>query len=388
MKLTILGASGSIGLSAASVAENHKDMIKVSALVAGSNAAGLAEIALRLKPDFVALADEKGLSDLKGYLSGSGIGCGAGAEAVAEAVDYECDTVLAAISGVAGLKPSFQALKPGRRMALANKESLVCAGYAFMKKAQEILVPVVPVDSEHNALNQAMASGRKEDIISAVLTASGGPFRTWSEERMAKATPEEASAHPVWSMGQKINIDSATLMNKGLELIEAHHLFALPADKLDAIVHPQSTIHAMVQWKDGAWTCEAAIPDMRIPIANALSGALSGEARLSMALPPLDLVGQGSLTFEKLDERKFRCFALARQALQAGGPSPTILNAVNEIAVQAFLRKEISFGNIAVLIENICSYFAGLKYSAPATIEDALAIDEHVRVKSLEFLRS
>ena len=386
MRLTILGASGSIGRSAASVVEQHKEQIAVSAMVGGSNVAALSEIALRLRPDFVALADENCFHALKNSLSGSGIKCGAGVQAVSEAVDYDCDTVLAAISGVAGLKPSYQALKNGRRMALANKESLVCAGHAFMRKAADAAISVVPVDSEHNALNQAMSAGRKEDIVSAVLTASGGPFRTWTEQRMANATPEEASAHPVWSMGQKINIDSATLMNKGLELIEAHHLFDLPAEKLGAIVHPQSTIHAMVQWKDGAWTWEAAIPDMRIPIANALSGALPNESRFSMNLPPMDLISQGSLTFEKLDTHKFPCFSLAHQALVQGGAAPTVLNAVNEIAVHSFLEKRISFARIAWLIERVCDYFSGQGYSTPETVEEALAIDSHVRLVSQRYL--
>jgi 1-deoxy-D-xylulose-5-phosphate reductoisomerase len=292
-----------------------------------------------------------------------------------EAVDREADLILAAISGTAGLRPTHAALKAGRCIALANKESLVCAGAAFMADARRIGVEVLPVDSEHNALDQALAAGRIEDVASAVLTATGGPFRTWSRERIASATPAQASAHPVWSMGSKINIDSATLMNKGLELIEAHHLFGLEAERLDVLVHPEAIVHGLVQWCDGAVTAGLALPDMKVPIAN----ALHHHARLSMTLPRLDLAAISRLTFEPADEARFPCLALARTALQAGGAMPTVLNAANEIAVGAFMGGQIGFYGISEIVETVCSNFSARRLPAPPSVEEALAIDEEAR---------
>ncbi|MBZ6076919.1 1-deoxy-D-xylulose-5-phosphate reductoisomerase [Microvirga puerhi] len=373
--LTILGATGSIGRSTADVVLAHRDELRVEAVVGGHDAEALAQTARKLGARFAALADEKGGAALKEALSGSGIGSGAGAAAVSEAAERDADVVLAAISGTAGLRPTEAALKPGRRIALANKESLVCAGEAFMAETRRLGVEILPVDSEHNALDQALAAGRNGDVEKAIITATGGPFRTWSRERIAAASPAEASAHPVWSMGSKINIDSATLMNKGLELIEAHHLFGLEAERLDVLVHPEAIVHGLVQWSDGAVTAGLALPDMRVPIAN----ALRHHERLVMPLPRLDLASIGRLSFEEADEARFPCLALARAALRAGGAMPTILNAANEIAVAAFMAGKIGFYAISEKVEFVCSSFSGRRLAAPATISDALAIDEEAR---------
>jgi 1-deoxy-D-xylulose-5-phosphate reductoisomerase len=244
-----------------------------------------------------------------------------------------------------------------------------------MTDAARIGAEIVPVDSEHNALQQALAAGANADVTVATITASGGPFRTWERERIAACTPAEAAAHPVWSMGNKINIDSATLMNKGLELIEAHHLFSLEADRLDVVVHPQSIVHGLVQWRDGAVTAGLAAPDMKIPIANALQFG----GRLTMPLPRLDLAAIGRFTFERADEERFPCLRLAREALRAGGALPTVLNAANEIAVQAFMAGRIGFYGISDMVEAVCAALSAHATRAPASVQEALAIDEEAR---------
>jgi 1-deoxy-D-xylulose-5-phosphate reductoisomerase len=373
--LTILGATGSIGRSTAEVVLAHQDEFHVEAVVGGRNAEALAQTAKRLGARFAALSDESAGPELKEALAGTGIGSGAGRSAVLEAVDRPSDIVLAAISGTAGLEPTHAALKPGRRIALANKESLVCAGAAFMEDARRIGAEIMPVDSEHNALDQALSAGGNRDVEKAVITATGGPFRTWSWEQIARASAKEASAHPVWSMGSKINIDSATLMNKGLELIEAHHLFDLEAERLDVLVHPDAIFHGLVHWADGAVTAGLALPDMKVPIAN----ALRGRGRLFMDLPRLDLAAIGRLTFERADEARFPCLALAKAALQAGGAVPTILNAANEIAVEAYMADRIGFYAISEIVETVCSSFSG-SGKAPATVAEALAIDGEARM--------
>jgi 1-deoxy-D-xylulose-5-phosphate reductoisomerase len=373
--LTILGATGSIGRSTADVVLAHPDAFRVEAVVGGRDALALAEVARRLGASFAALADARGGEALRQALSGTGIESGAGQAAILEAAEREADIVLAAISGTAGLAPTHAALKPGRRIALANKESLVCAGDAFMADAHRLNIEIMPVDSEHNALEHALAAGLNRDVEKAVITASGGPFRAWSRERIATASAKEASAHPVWSMGSKINIDSATLMNKGLELIEAHHLFGLGADRLDVLVHPEAIVHGLVQWTDGAVTAGLALPDMKVPIAN----ALQGKGRLRMELPRLDLAAIGRLSFEQPDEDRFPCLSLAKAALRAGGAMPTILNAANEIAVEAYMAGAIGFYDISETVERVCSTFSGRRISTPATVADALAIDQEVR---------
>jgi 1-deoxy-D-xylulose-5-phosphate reductoisomerase len=373
--LSILGATGSIGLSTEAVIQRNRDEFRVEAVAGGRDAKALAAVARRLGAQFAAIWDERGGAELRSELSGTAIGCGAGPSAVIEAAEREADLVMAAVSGTAGLRPTHAALKAGRRIALANKESLVCAGEAFMADARSVGAEVIPVDSEHNALDQALAAGSIDDVATAIITASGGPFRTWPRERIAAATPAEAAAHPVWSMGSKINIDSATLMNKGLELIEAHHLFGLCGDRLDVVVHPESIVHGLVQWKDGAVTAGLALPNMKIPIAN----ALRHDSRLPMDLPRLDLAAISRLSFEAADESRFPCLALARAALRAGGAMPTVLNAANEIAVDAFMARRIGFYGISEVVEAVCSGFAGRSLKSPSTVDEALGIDEEAR---------
>ncbi|MGO4523989.1 1-deoxy-D-xylulose-5-phosphate reductoisomerase [Microvirga sp. 2MCAF35] len=373
--LTILGATGSIGRSTADVVLAHQGEFHVEAVVGGRDAVALAGVARRLGAKFAALADENGGETLREALSGTGIGSGAGPSAVLEAAEREADIVMAAISGTAGLAPTHAALKPGRRIALANKESLVSAGAAFMADARRLGVEVMPVDSEHNALDHALAAGLSRDVEKAVITASGGPFRSWTRDAIARASAKEASAHPVWSMGSKINIDSATLMNKGLELIEAHHLFDLEEGRLDVLVHPEAIVHGLVQWSDGAVTAGIALPDMKVPIAN----ALRHQGRLRMDLPRLDLAAIGRLSFERPDEERFPCLSLAKAALRAGGAMPTILNAANEIAVEFYMAGHIRFYDISEIVERVCSTFSGRRISAPATVADALGIDQEAR---------
>jgi 1-deoxy-D-xylulose-5-phosphate reductoisomerase len=374
-RITILGATGSVGRSTVEVLRQQPEAFTVEAVVAGSDAKGLAALARAVGARFAALADPQAAGALRAELSGSGIASGAGESAVLEAVERDADVVLAAITGTAGLAPTYAALKPGRHIALANKESLVCAGEVFMADAKRIGAEVMPVDSEHNALQQALAAGSLADVVCATVTASGGPFRTWTRERIAASSPSQASAHPVWSMGSKINIDSATLMNKGLELIEAHHLFGLEPERLDVVVHPESIVHGLVEWQDGAVTAGLAAPDMKIPIAN----ALRGDRRLPMGRPRLDLAAISRFTFERADEARFPCLGLARAALQAGGAAPTILNAANEVAVAAFLAGQIGFYGISEVVEDVSSSMAGRSLPAPSSVEEALTIDEEAR---------
>ncbi|MCJ2110374.1 1-deoxy-D-xylulose-5-phosphate reductoisomerase [Methylobacterium sp. E-025] len=377
--VTILGATGSIGRSTTDLLAQHPDRFRVGAVVGGRDAAALAKVARETGARFAALADPAGGAALAEALSGSGIPSGAGEAAVLDAVAQEADIVVAAISGAAGLKPTHEALRLGRQVALANKESLVCAGDAFMRDAKRYGATILPMDSEHDALSQAMAGRPLEDVRTMMITASGGPFRTWTRERIAAASPAEAAAHPTWSMGMKINIDSASLMNKGLELIEAHHLFGIEPGRLDVVVHPQSVIHGMIYWLDGAVTAELALPDMRVPISHCLG---LGD-RLTIARGrSLDLVALGSLTFEAADEARFPCLRIARAALAEGGAAPTVMNAANEIAVAAFIAGTIPFYGIADLVERAIAHFAGIHRTAPDGVEEALAIDAEVRAWS------
>ncbi|MCJ2141922.1 1-deoxy-D-xylulose-5-phosphate reductoisomerase [Methylobacterium sp. E-066] len=381
--VTVFGATGSIGRSTADLLAQHPDRFRTGAVVGGRDAVALAKVARELGATFAALADETAGPALAEALSGSGIANGAGEGAVMEAVARDADIVVAAVSGAAGLKSTHAALRLGRRVALANKESLVCAGDAFMRDAARYGATILPMDSEHDALSQALAGRPLADVRTLMITASGGPFRTWTRERIAAASAAEAAAHPTWSMGMKINIDSASLMNKGLELIEAHHLFGIEPERLDVVVHPQSVIHGLVYWLDGAVTAELALPDMRVPISHCLG---LGD-RLTIARGrPLDLVKLGALTFEAADEERFPCLRIGRAALAAGGAAPTVMNAANEVAVAAFIAGRIGFYGISDLVERACEHFAGQYRTAPADVDEALAIDAHVRVWSAEAL--
>lgn len=347
--ISILGATGSIGRSTLDVLGRHPERWRVEAVTADRNAVALAETALKFGARFAAVADEAAGPALREALAGSGIACGAGTSAVLEAAERDSDMVMGAITGAAGLAPGLAALKRGVTMALANKESLVAAGGLFMRTAKAHGATVLPVDSEHNAVFQSLLSGAPGDITRITLTASGGPFRTLSAEEIAQATPKMALRHPNWSMGPKITIDSASLMNKGLELIEAQHLFGVPASMLDVLVHPQSIIHGMVAWRDGSVVAMMGAHDMRIPIAH----CLAWPERVESAAPTLDLARIGALTFEAPDVQRFPCLALARQAMEAGGALPTVLNAANEIAVAAFLDGAIGFMEIAAIVDQV-----------------------------------
>lgn len=381
-RVTVLGVTGSVGRSTADVLRGHRDRFTVASLVAGSDVQGLAAAAIELGAEFAAIADEGRLGQLREALAGTGIASGAGPSAVSEAVDRDAEIVVAAICGVAGLVPTRDALKAGRKLALANKESLVSAGTAFMREAARRGTTILPMDSEHNALAQALSAGHPDDVESLTLTASGGPFRTWTLDAMRQATPAQTAKHPTYSMGAKINVDSASLMNKGLELIEAHHLFGVPAERIEVVVHPQSIIHGLVNWRDGAVTAGMAHPDMRVPVAH----CLGVDRRLSTGVPRLDLAAIGGFTFEAPDVQRFPNLRLAREALQAGGALPTVLNGANEVAVDAFLKGRLGFLDIATLVEAVCDWAAGAALSTPATIEDALALDAEARSVALRRL--
>jgi 1-deoxy-D-xylulose-5-phosphate reductoisomerase len=366
----------------ADVVAAHRDKFEIVALVGGTNADALAAMARELKAGFAALADEGQGDALRAALAGSGIACGAGDDAVTDAARMECDLVIAAIVGTAGLFPTFTALAHAPAVALANKECLVSAGHAFMAEAKQRRVAVLPMDSEHNAIHQALAGHAIDDLETMTLTASGGPFRDWDAAAIRAARPEQALAHPNWSMGRKITIDSASLMNKGLELIEAHHLFGVPAAKLDVVVHPQSIVHGLVSFADGAVVAGLACPDMRVPIAH----CLAYPERLALGTKRLDLATLGRLDFSAPDEVRFPCLRLARAALAAGGDRPTVMNAANEIAVAAFLDRAISFGGIAELVEIVLERLP--QAGAPASVGDALAIDAEARMAARRFVQS
>ena len=345
-RVTVLGATGSVGTSTLDLIGRNPHLFEVVALTAHSNVEALAELALRHRASLAVVADDTCYGALKERLSGSGIEVAAGAAALVAAAVRPADCVMAGIIGAAGLRPTLAAVSQGRRVALANKECLVLAGEIFMKAVRQAGTELVPVDSEHSAVFQSIAGADPASIERIVLTASGGPFRTWSLEELAHATPQQALCHPNWSMGRKITIDSATLMNKGLELIEAYHLFPVEPDQLEVVVHPQSIVHALVAYRDGSMLAQLASPDMRTPIAL----SLSWPGRMDAPTKRLDLVEIGQLSFERPDERRFKALGLARQAMQQGGTAPAVLNAANEIAVEAFLAGRLGFLQIAQLV--------------------------------------
>ena len=371
-RVSILGVTGSIGQSTADLIRRWPDHYAVEAVTAGTNVAGLAEAARALNARCAVIADTGGYADLKERLAGTGIAVAAGDEAVVEAAQRPADWVMSAIVGSAGLAPSLAAARSGTVLALANKETLVCAGRLAMTEIARRGATLLPVDSEHNAIFQVLDRERPAGVERLVLTASGGPFRTRSRESLAAVTPAEAVAHPNWSMGAKISVDSATMMNKGLELIEAHHLFAMPEDQIDILVHPQSIIHSMVSYCDGSVLAQLGSPDMRTPIAY----ALAWPARMTAPVTRLDLAQLGQLTFEAPDPARFPALRLARQALQTGGNAPTILNAANEVAVGAFLAGEIGFLDITALVERALADATG---ADPASIEEVMAVDAAAR---------
>jgi 1-deoxy-D-xylulose-5-phosphate reductoisomerase len=378
-KVAILGATGSVGTSTLDLIERDPDRYEVTALTAASNVDALADAARRTGAALAVIADESKYEALKAALSGTSCRVAAGENALCEAASGDAEWVMAAIVGCAGLRPAMAAVGAGKIVALANKEALVTAGALMTRAARDNGARILPVDSEHNAIFQCLDTEDCKHVARLVLTASGGPFRTWEKARMDAATPDQAVAHPNWSMGAKISVDSATMMNKGLELIEAHHLFALPGDQIDILVHPQSVIHSMVDYIDGSVLAQMGSPDMRIPIAH----TLAFPERIETGAQRLDLVSIGQLTFESPDPERFPSLRLARSALQEGGAASVILNAANEIAVAAFLDRRISFGGIARLVEDALS---SRKSMLPNTIDDVLEIDRDVRRSTTQAL--
>ncbi len=373
--VTVLGATGSVGGATVDLLELHAERFEVEAVVGRRDAAALAQTAIRLGARRAVLADESQGPALISALAGSGVIASAGDQAVIDAAAIPVDWTMAAIAGAAGLAPTVAAVRRGGAVALATKECLVCAGAAFMAEVARCGASLLPVDSEHNALLQALGGQSVDDVETMTLTASGGPFRTWSAERIAEARPEDALKHPTWSMGAKITIDSATLMNKGLELIEAHHLFAIGADRLDVLVHPQSAVHGLVTFKDGAVTAGLGPPDMRVPIAH----TLGFPERIATPAARLDLAQLGSLTFEAPDLVRFPALRLAQEALADGGAAPTVLNAANEVAVALFLARRIGFMEIPRIVEETLGVALRGRSAAPASVEDALALDREAR---------
>jgi 1-deoxy-D-xylulose-5-phosphate reductoisomerase len=381
--VTILGATGSIGASTVDLIKREPERYRVEAVSARRNAAALAAIAREVGARFAVVADPAAYGDLKNALAGSGIEVAAGGQAVLEAAQRPADWVMAAISGSIGLKPTLAAIERGATVALANKECLVCAGDLFMRRAASAGATVLPVDSEHNAIFQALGAGHREDVKRVILTASGGPFRTWSLDAIKAATPEQALRHPNWSMGPRITVDSATMMNKGFELIEAHHLFALGSDKIDVVVHPQSVVHGLVEFRDGSVVAQLGSPDMRIPIAH----CLAWPRRIDGPAARLDLAQVRELTFEAPDLARFPALGLARRALETGGAAPTVLNAADEVAVGEFIAGRIGFPAIAALVEATLDKAAGQGLLAePAGIDAALAVDHIARSMALALL--
>ena len=375
--VTLLGATGSVGASTVDLLKREGKRYRVEAVSANKSSAALAALARQLGARFAAVGDPACYGDLKDALAGTGIEVGAGESGLIEAAERPAEWVLGAITGAAGLKPTLAAADRGAIVALANKETLVCAGDLFMRRAAAAGATILPVDSEHNALFQAMSGSRREDVRRVILTASGGPFRTTSADAIKVATVEQALKHPNWSMGPKITIDSATLMNKGLEVIEAHHLYSLPSDQIDVLVHPQSIVHSLVEFCDGSMIAQLGSPDMRIPIAYCLAwpGRIMGPA------PRLDLARAATLSFEEPDLARFPALALARRALEAGGAAPTVLNAANEVAVAEFLARRLNFAGISALVEATLEAAMSRNWtSEPKSVEDALSVDHNARL--------
>lgn len=382
-RVSVLGATGSVGTSTLDLIAQTPAAFDVVALTAQTNVAELAALAIAHKAQLAVIGDDRLYSELKARLAGSGIACAAGADAVVEAACVPADCVMASIVGAAGLRPTFAAARQGRRVALANKESLVSAGQVFLAEIERSGAELLPVDSEHSAVFQALVGAQPRAIETITLTASGGPFRTWTHDQIEAATPQAALRHPNWTMGQKITIDSATLMNKGLELIEAYHLFPVAIDQLAVVVHPQSIVHALVSFTDGSVLAQLAAPDMRTPIAL----SLSWPGRMQAPTARLDLIKLATLTFEAADEVRFPALRVAREALARGDTAPALLNAANEVAVAAFLAHQIGFNDIARLVEAVLnqSERAGGIVKA-ATLDDVLAVDAEGRRLAQAFL--
>ena len=379
--LVILGATGSVGRSALEVLDAQSAPQPLHALTAHRDVGALAALCRRYRPRVAVVADATAVEALRDALSGTGIAVTGGAEALAEvAADARVASVLSAIVGAAGLLPTLSAVRAGKRVLVANKEPLVMAGELFLAEALASGAEIVPVDSEHNAIYQCLPAGyvcgrTPEGVEKLVLTASGGPFRTWSAEAMRVATPEQAVAHPNWQMGAKISVDSASMMNKGLEVIEAHWLFAMPHEAIEVVVHPQSVVHSLVAYRDGSLLAQLGAPDMKIPLAH----ALGHPERMPSGARMLDLVTAGDLTFEPADETRFPCLHLARAAIAQGATAPTVLNAANEVAVEAFLGGRLAFGQISEVIASVLDRAAGGILPAATELDAVLRMDDWAR---------
>jgi 1-deoxy-D-xylulose-5-phosphate reductoisomerase len=382
--VSVLGATGSIGDSTMDLLRAAPDRYRVEALTGNSNVQGLAKLAKEFDARFVAVADPSRLTELKEALAGTRTEFGAGESAIIEAAARPADWVMAAVSGAAGLKPALAAVDRGATVALANKECLVCAGDFFMQRAQKAGACILPADSEHNALFQALSSGNREELLRVIITASGGPFRTWDPADIEQATLAQALKHPNWSMGQKITIDSASMMNKGLEVIEAAYLFTLTPDEIDVLVHPQSIVHGMVEFSDRSVIAQLGAPDMRIPIAH----CLGWPDRLTKGpAARLDLAKIGQLTFEEPNLERFPALRIAYEALRTGRGATTVFNAANEVAVAAFIAGKIKFGAIARLVEATIEAWIRSGNLAPLTsADDAIAVDHSARNKAATLL--
>jgi 1-deoxy-D-xylulose-5-phosphate reductoisomerase len=383
-RITILGSTGSIGESTLDVVARHPDRYLVHALTAQRSHARLLEQCVRFGPEYAVLEDAGAAASLEASLRGHGCAtrvlCGPGAAARVAASPHT-DVVMAAIVGAAGLEPTLAAARAGKRLLLANKEAIVMAGAVFLAAVREGGATVLPIDSEHNAVFQCLpAGGRCDGVARIVLTASGGPFRSLSLGQMAEVSPAQACAHPNWNMGRKISVDSATMMNKGLELIEAHFLFGMPADRLDVVIHPQSIVHSLVEYVDGSVLAQLGNPDMRTPIAH----ALGWPERIESGVGMLDLARHGRLDFERPDPQRFPCLRLARAALEHGEAAPCVLNAANEVAVQAFLDGGIRFTDIARIDEAVLDELGGQR--PPCGTEEILVIDVRARERARSHL--
>ncbi len=377
-RVTILGATGSIGRSTLAVIAEHPGRFEIEALTAHGKVGELARLARRHRARLAVIADPSRYGELREALAGSGIEAAAGEAALIAAAERPADWVMAAIVGAAGLAPTLAALRRGAIVALANKECLVSAGALFMAEVRRRGAVLLPVDSEHNAVFQALLGAELGDVEKIVLTASGGPFLGLSRRRMARVTPAEAVAHPNWRMGTKISVDSATMMNKGFEVIEAHHLFGLPEKAIEVMVHPQSALHGLVLFRDGSMLAQLGPADMRVPIAS----TLAWPERLSCSVERLDLLQLGRLEFLPPDPERFPALAIAREALIAGGAAPAVLNAANEVAVQAFLENRIGFLDIAAIVADMLR--TPLVAAPVGSLEEILAVDREARILTAE----
>ena len=367
-RVTVLGSTGSVGANTIDLIERNRNAYEVEALTANRNVTGLADQAIKLDARMAVVADPDCYLELKSALSGTGIEAAAGPDALVDAAERPSDWIMAAIVGSAGLRPTLAAVRRGITVGLANKECLVSAGEFFVNEVREHGAELLPVDSEHSAIYQVLDFDQADKIRRIILTASGGPFREFTVEQMATVTPEQAVAHPNWDMGAKISVDSATMMNKGLELIEAYHLFPVEKSEIDILVHPQSVIHSMVDYIDGSVLAQLGTPDMRTPIAY----ALAWPNRMEAPAPKLLLEDIRTLTFEPPDPVRFPALRLAREALQAGNSAPTALNAANEVAVERFLNKEIAYLDIAKIVDQTLE---GLDNKAISNLDDIAEVD-------------